>query len=113
MAATAVIHPPARRVDGRGDVESRPGACRITPGRLGVPGSRLVLRHRQSGPSATGGVARRAAGLISLFALGHSTTLLIATLAGWRLNPVAVDVVVALSRVFAGVVGLLGAGERR
>ncbi|MGW7440163.1 HupE/UreJ family protein [Streptomyces sp. NPDC054849] len=59
------------------------------------------------------GSARRAAGLISLFALGHSTTLLIATLAGWRVNPVVVDVVVALSLVFAGVVGLLGAGQRR
>ncbi|WP_217240209.1 HupE/UreJ family protein [Streptomyces sp. AC555_RSS877] len=59
------------------------------------------------------GSARRAAALISLFALGHSTTLLIATLAGWRVNPVAVDVIVALSLVFAGVVGLLGAGERR
>ncbi|MFI8386739.1 HupE/UreJ family protein [Streptomyces sp. NPDC085540] len=58
------------------------------------------------------GSARRAAGLISLFALGHSTTLLIATLVGWRVNPVAVDVVVALSLVFAGVVGLLGAGHR-
>ncbi|MFD3657582.1 HupE/UreJ family protein [Streptomyces sp. NPDC058620] len=58
------------------------------------------------------GSARRAAALISLFALGHSTTLLIATLASWRVNPVAVDVVVALSLVFAGVVGLLGAGER-
>lgn len=57
--------------------------------------------------------ARRAAGLISLFALGHSTTLMIATLAGWRVNPVAVDVVVALSLVFASVVGLLDAGERR
>ncbi|WSP95898.1 HupE/UreJ family protein [Streptomyces sp. NBC_01233] len=59
------------------------------------------------------GSARRAAGLISLFALGHSTTLLIATLAGWRVNPVAVDVVIALSLVFTGVVGLLGAGHRR
>jgi hydrogenase/urease accessory protein HupE len=59
------------------------------------------------------GSARRATTLISLFALGHSTTLLIATLASWRVNPVAVDVVVALSLVFAGVVGLLGAGERR
>ncbi|MDX2567408.1 HupE/UreJ family protein [Streptomyces scabiei] len=58
------------------------------------------------------GSARRAAGQSSLFALGHSTTLLIAALAGRRVNPVAVDVV-ALSLVFVGAVGLLGVGERR
>jgi len=49
---------------------------------------------------------RRAAKLITLFAAGHSLTLLVGTLAGWRLDPTAVDVVIALSVVFVGVVGL-------
>lgn len=40
-----------------------------------------------------------AAKLISLFVAGHSATLLVATLAGWKLDPTAVDVVIALSVV--------------
>ena len=52
--------------------------------------------------------ARTAAKLISLFALGHSLTLLTATLAGWRLNPTLVDAVIALSLVYVGVLGLRG-----
>ncbi|NJP30419.1 HupE/UreJ family protein [Micromonospora thermarum] len=54
------------------------------------------------------GGMRRAAKLISLFALGHSATLFTATVADWHVNPVLVDVVVALSLVFVGVVGLRG-----
>ncbi|MEV1142234.1 HupE/UreJ family protein [Micromonospora sp. NPDC049799] len=54
------------------------------------------------------GEVRRAAKLISLFALGHSVTLFTATVADGRVNPVLVDVVVALSLVFVGVVGLRG-----
>lgn len=52
--------------------------------------------------------ARRATTLISLFALGHSATLILATLAGWRVNASLVDVVIAVSVVFVGVVGLWG-----
>src|SRR5215203_4024385 len=44
----------------------------------------------------------RAAKLVSLFVLGHSLTLLIATLAGWRANAGVVDVVIALSLAFVG-----------
>ena len=44
----------------------------------------------------------RAAKLVSLFVAGHSLTLLIATLAGWRLNAELVDVVVALSLAYIG-----------
>ncbi len=51
---------------------------------------------------------RSAAKLISLFVAGHSLTLLIATLAGWRLNATAVDVVIALSLVYVGVQGWRG-----
>ncbi|MBQ1038121.1 HupE/UreJ family protein [Micromonospora sp. C81] len=54
------------------------------------------------------GQIRRAAKFISLFALGHSVTLFTATVADWHINPVMVDVVVALSLVFVGVVGLRG-----
>ncbi|MEN3615729.1 HupE/UreJ family protein [Plantactinospora sp. ZYX-F-223] len=54
------------------------------------------------------GQVRRAAKLISLFALGHSITLFTATVAAWHVNPTLVDVIVALSLVFVGVVGLIG-----
>lgn len=53
------------------------------------------------------GQVKRAASMISLFALGHSVTLFTATVAGWRIDPTAVDVVIALSVVFVGVVGLV------
>jgi len=58
------------------------------------------------------GEAKPAAKLISLFALGHSTTLIAATLAGWRINATAVDIVIALSVVFVGVVGWFGRPAR-
>jgi hydrogenase/urease accessory protein HupE len=54
-----------------------------------------------------GGVGR-AAKLISLFVAGHSITLLIATLAGWQLDPTLVDVVIALSVVYVGIRGVAG-----
>jgi hydrogenase/urease accessory protein HupE len=54
------------------------------------------------------GQVKRSAKLISLFAAGHSVTLFAATVAGWRINPTLVDVVIALSVVFVGVVGWLG-----
>jgi hydrogenase/urease accessory protein HupE len=49
-----------------------------------------------------------AAKLVSLFVLGHSLTLLVATLAGWQVSPTAVDVVIALSVVYVGVLGMMG-----
>lgn len=57
------------------------------------------------------GGLKLAAKLISLFVLGHSLTLLIATLAGWKLNATAVDVVIALSLVYVGVQGIRGRPE--
>jgi hydrogenase/urease accessory protein HupE len=54
------------------------------------------------------GQPRRAASMISLFALGHSITLFTATVAGWQVNATLVDVVIALSVVFVGVVALVG-----
>lgn len=50
----------------------------------------------------------RAAKLITAFVVGHSTTLLLATLAGWRVNPTAIDAVIGLSVLFVGVVGVYG-----
>ncbi|GIF55701.1 hypothetical protein Air01nite_17960 [Asanoa iriomotensis] len=58
------------------------------------------------------GELRRAASLISLFALGHSTTLIIATLSRWQVNAALVDGVIAASVVFVGVVGLIGRPQR-
>ncbi|MFB9728569.1 HupE/UreJ family protein [Haloechinothrix salitolerans] len=54
----------------------------------------------------------RAAKLITVFVLGHSTTLIIATLAGWQINALAVDVVIALSVAFVGIVGWIGRPQR-
>jgi hydrogenase/urease accessory protein HupE len=49
---------------------------------------------------------RRAAKLITVFVLGHSTTLIIATLAGWRVDAGAVDIVIGLSVVMVGMLGM-------
>ncbi|MDX8053682.1 HupE/UreJ family protein [Lentzea sp. BCCO 10_0798] len=58
------------------------------------------------------GELKRAAKLISVFVVGHSTTLIIATLAGWKLSATLVDVVIALSLVFVGVVGWIGRPQK-
>jgi hydrogenase/urease accessory protein HupE len=58
------------------------------------------------------GELRRAAKLISVFVAGHSTTLIVATLVGWHVNATAVDVVIALSLVFVGVVGWFGPRDK-
>jgi len=58
------------------------------------------------------GTLRAAAKLISLFVAGHSLTLLVATVAGWKLDPTVIDVVIALSPVYVGVRGLRGRPER-
>src|SRR5215218_10357471 len=52
--------------------------------------------------------ARRAAKLITAFVLGHSATLIVATLAGWQVDAGLVDVVIVLSVVFVGLLALLG-----
>ncbi|PTL60268.1 HupE/UreJ family protein [Paraconexibacter algicola] len=48
----------------------------------------------------------RAAKLISFFVAGHSFTLIVATLAEWRVSPTLVDVAIALSVVFVAALGL-------
>lgn len=51
---------------------------------------------------------RRAVKMISIFAAGHSLTLIVASLAEWQLSATFVDVVIALSLVFVGVLGVRG-----
>ena len=55
---------------------------------------------------------RTAAKLTTLFVLGHSITLLAATLASWQLNATVVDVVIALSLVYVGIQGWRGRPEQ-
>jgi hydrogenase/urease accessory protein HupE len=55
---------------------------------------------------------RRAAKLITVFVVGHSITLIVASLAGWRVDPGWVDVVIALSLVFVGGVAMFGRPKR-
>lgn len=55
---------------------------------------------------------RRAAKLISIFALGHSLTLICATVAGWQVNADVVDVVIVLSVAFVGGVAMFGQPKR-
>src|SRR4051794_20887011 len=52
------------------------------------------------------GKPRRAASMISLFALGHSVTLIAATLTETSVSPRRVDIIIALSVAFVGVVGV-------
>lgn len=56
---------------------------------------------------------RRAAKLITVFVIGHSLTLITATLAGWQVNPVLVDVVIVLSVVFVGGYGMVAGRPKR
>lgn len=51
---------------------------------------------------------RSAAKLVTLFVAGHSITLLVATVAGWKLDATLVDVIIALSLVYVGVQGIRG-----
>lgn len=58
------------------------------------------------------GSARRGAKVISAFVVGHSLTLIVATLAGWQVNATLVDVVIVLSVAFVGGYGMLGRPQR-
>jgi hydrogenase/urease accessory protein HupE len=58
------------------------------------------------------GSARRGAKVISAFVVGHSLTLITATLAGWQVNAVLVDVVIVLSVAFVGGYGMFGRPQR-
>ncbi|MGJ7442233.1 HupE/UreJ family protein [Aquipuribacter sp. MA13-6] len=51
---------------------------------------------------------RTAAEMISLFALGHSITLILATMVGWQINATFVDVIIGLSVIYVGFLALRG-----
>jgi hydrogenase/urease accessory protein HupE len=55
---------------------------------------------------------RLSAKLISIFALGHSLTLICATIAGWHVNADLVDIVIVLSVAFVGAVAMIGQPKR-
>jgi len=59
------------------------------------------------------GSPRRGAKVISAFVVGHSLTLITATLAGWQVNATLVDVVIVLSVAFVGGYGMLVGRPRR
>jgi hydrogenase/urease accessory protein HupE len=46
--------------------------------------------------------------LISVFVVGHSTTLILATAAGWQVDAGCVDAIIAASVAFVGCVGIFG-----
>ncbi len=69
---------------------------------LFIAGALLVARE-----------ARAAAKIITVFVLGHSATLILATLVGWRVNPTLVDVVIGLSVAFVAVAVIRGAEPDR
>ncbi|MEV0134167.1 HupE/UreJ family protein [Dactylosporangium sp. NPDC050688] len=60
-----------------------------------------------AGVALIAGTVRRAAAYVSLFALGHSVTLITAAITEWRVSPTKVDLVIGLSVVFVGAVALL------
>jgi hydrogenase/urease accessory protein HupE len=88
------------------------GGAETAPGFIWVGIQHMLLGWDHllfvGGVALLAGTARRAATFISLFALGHSITLIMATLAGWRVDATLVDIAVALSLVFVGVVGVVG-----
>ncbi|MET7402686.1 HupE/UreJ family protein [Dactylosporangium sp. NPDC005572] len=59
-----------------------------------------------AGVALIAGTVRRAAAYVSLFALGHSVTLITAAITEWRVSPIKVDLVIGLSVVFVGAVAL-------
>ena len=104
MLSTAVL---AHGVSGVGDSFSafvRSGFLHMIAGwdhLLFIGGILLVARE-----------AHRAMILLSIFAVGHSATLMAATAAGWQINPGWVDTVIALSLAAIGLVGWLGPPAR-
>lgn len=50
--------------------------------------------------------------LITVFVVGHSTTLILATAAGWQVNAGYVDAIIAASVAFVGCVGVFGRPQR-
>lgn len=111
-AALALLLPSTASAHGIGEDATGRSTLEFVP--LGIEHMLLGWDHLLfiAGVVLIAGGVRRSAKLISLFALGHSLTLIIATLAGWKLNATVVDAIIALSVVYVGYLGLKGAGDR-
>ena len=106
--ATAIaLVPTAAQAHGLGDATGR-SVLAFVP--LGIEHMLLGWDHLLfiAGVLLVSSNWRQAAKLITVFVVGHSLTLIIATMAGWRLNATFVDVVIALSVVYVGIVALRG-----
>jgi hypothetical protein len=112
LVAVLVVFPAAAWAHGISGSAADKSVWEFVP--LGVEHMLLGWDHLLfiAGVVLLAGQWRRAAKLISVFVAGHSTTLIIATMAGWRINATAVDVVIALSLVFVGAVGIVGRPQR-
>jgi hypothetical protein len=88
---------------GRAWVASRGRGVAVAAGAR--PGACAVRRKPDRRQHALGGQADLAV------VAGHSLTLLVATLAGWKLNATVVDVVIALSLVYVAVQWIRGRPE--
>jgi hydrogenase/urease accessory protein HupE len=105
-AATVLVLPQAAWAHGVG------GTSESVAGFVGLGFNHMLLGWDHllfvAGVVLIAGRIKRAATMMSIFALGHSITLFVASVAGWHVNATLVDVVIALSVVFVGVVGLTG-----
>jgi hydrogenase/urease accessory protein HupE len=105
-AALIAVAPEAAWAHGIADSARDKSVAEFLP--LGIEHMLLGWDHLLfiAGVVLLAGDLKRAAKLISLFVAGHSLTLLVATMAGWQISATVVDVVIALSVVFVGVIGL-------
>ena len=108
VVVSAVVFAPAASAHGISGSAADKSTLEFIP--LGIEHMLLGWDHLLfiAGIVLLAGELRRAAKLISVFVLGHSTTLIAGTLAGWRVDATVVDIVIALSLVFVGVVGWFG-----
>ncbi len=86
-------------------------ATASVPGFIGIGIEHMLLGWDHllfvAGIVLLAGNPRRGAKVISAFVVGHSLTLITATLAGWQVNATIVDVVIVLSVAFVGGYGML------
>ena len=106
LAALAVIAVPDAH--GHGLAEPAPDESVLEFGWMGTTHMLAGWDHLLfiTGVVLLAGSLSTAAKLITAFVLGHSFTLVLATLAGWQLDAQLVDVVIASSLVYVGAHGL-------
>ena len=81
---------------------------------LGITHMLLGWDHLRfvAGVALVAGTARRATVHVSLFALGHSVTLITAAITEWRVSPTKVDLVIGLSVVLGILAAVLVVVDR-